>query len=79
MQELSNFIAASSHHLKPLMREVSQFTFMRFHPRVDSGIPLHSAVKSQQFRSHRRSLSAFERNPALAGRSDVATLPISRC
>jgi hypothetical protein len=26
---------------------------MLFHPRVDGGIPLHSAAKSQQFRSHR--------------------------
>jgi hypothetical protein len=25
-----------------------------FHPRIDGGIPLDSAVESQQFRSHRR-------------------------
>jgi hypothetical protein len=28
---------------------------MLFHPRIDGGIPLDSAVESQQFRSHRRS------------------------
>jgi len=39
-----------SHHLKPLMRDGSQFTGMLFHPRIDGGIPLDSAVKSQQFR-----------------------------
>src|SRR5271170_2293554 len=55
MQELSNFVPALSHDLKPLMRDDSQFTFMLFHPRVDGGIPPHSAVKSQQFRSHSRS------------------------
>src|SRR5437773_12392130 len=55
MQELSNFVPAFSHHLKPLMRDGSQFTFMLFHPRVDGGIPLHRAAKSQEFRSHPRS------------------------
>jgi hypothetical protein len=28
---------------------------MLFHPRIDGGIPLDSAVESQQVRSHRRS------------------------
>jgi hypothetical protein len=28
---------------------------MLFHPRIDGGIPLDSAVESQQFRFHRRS------------------------
>src|SRR3954454_18018392 len=50
MQELSNFVAAFSHRLKPLMRDDSQFTFVVFHPRVDGGIPLQSAAKSQEFR-----------------------------
>src|SRR5260370_5226169 len=58
MQELSDFVPAFSHHLKPLMRDGSRLTFMLFHPRVDGGIPLHSAVESQQFRSHRRSTFA---------------------
>jgi len=40
-------------HLKPLMREGSQFTSMFFHPRIDGWIPLDRAVESQQFRSHR--------------------------
>src|SRR5437016_6387384 len=56
MQELPDFVAASSHHLKPLMRDGSQFTGMLFHPRIDGGIPLDSPVESQQFRSHRRSV-----------------------
>jgi hypothetical protein len=55
MQELSNFVPTFSHRLKPLMRDGSQFTRMLFHPRIDGGIPLDSAIESQQFRSHRRS------------------------
>src|SRR3979411_3122581 len=56
MQKLPDFVvSALSHHLKPLMRDGSQFTCMLFHPRIDGGIPLDSAVESQQFRSHRRS------------------------
>src|SRR5438045_7731946 len=57
MQELPNFVPAFSHHLKPLMRDGSQFTRMLFHPRIDSGIPFDSAVKSQQVRSHPIDLS----------------------
>src|SRR2546427_93259 len=50
MQKLPDFVPAFSHHLKPLMRDGSQFTCVRFHPRIDGGIPLDSAVESQQFR-----------------------------
>jgi hypothetical protein len=32
---------------------------MLFHPRIDGGIPLDSAVESQQIRSHRRSTFWF--------------------
>jgi hypothetical protein len=32
---------------------------MLFHPRIDGGIPLDSAVESQQVRSHRRSPFCF--------------------
>src|SRR3989440_11205356 len=53
MQKLTDFVPAFSHHLKPLMRDGSQSTCMLFHPRIDGGIPLDSAVESQQFRSHR--------------------------
>src|SRR5580693_3104423 len=49
MQELPDFVPAFSHHLKPLMRDRAQFTCMLFHPRIDGGIPLDSAVESQQF------------------------------
>src|SRR5712675_690018 len=55
MQKLPDFVPALSHHLKPLMRDGSQFTCVFFHPRIDGGIPLDSAIESQQFRSHRRS------------------------
>src|SRR5271166_2432399 len=55
MQKLPDFVPAFSHHLKPAMRDGSQFTCMLFHPRIDGGIPLDSAVESQQFRSHRYS------------------------
>src|SRR6266853_3978346 len=57
MQKLPDFVPAFSHHLKPPMRDGSQFTCLLFHPRIDGGIPLDSAVESQQFRSHRRSTS----------------------
>src|SRR6266849_4338741 len=59
MQELPDFVPAFSHHLKPLMRDASQFTCMLVHPRIDGRIPLDSAVESQQFRSHRRSTFFF--------------------
>jgi hypothetical protein len=65
MQELPNFVATLSHHLKPLPRDAAQFTCMLFHPRLDGGVPLNSAVESQKFRSHRRStffLSKFTAN-----------------
>src|SRR5712671_1833417 len=52
MQKLPDFVAAFSHYLKPLMRDGCQFTCMLFHPRIDGGIPLDSAVQSKQFRSH---------------------------
>src|ERR1700676_4862431 len=54
-QKLPDFVPGFSHHLKPLMRDGSQFTCMLFHPPSDGGIPLDSAVESQQVRSHRRS------------------------
>src|SRR6202047_2688319 len=59
MQKLPDFVSAFSHHLKPLKRDGSQFTCMLFHPRIDGRIPLDSAVESQQFRSHRRSIFCF--------------------
>jgi hypothetical protein len=46
MQELPNFVPAFSHYLKPVVRDGSQFTGVRFHPRIDGGIPLDSSVKS---------------------------------
>src|SRR6266481_10195571 len=54
MQELPDFVPAFSHHLKPLKRDGSQFACMLSLPRIDGGIPLDSAVESQQFRFHRR-------------------------
>jgi hypothetical protein len=59
MQQLTNFVPAFSHHLKPLMRDGSQFPSMLFHPRIDGGIAFDSTVESQQLRSHRRSIFAF--------------------
>jgi hypothetical protein len=58
MHKLPNFVPAFSHHLKPLMRDGTQFTRMLFHPRIDGRIPLDRAVESQ-FRSHCRSTFAF--------------------
>ena len=59
MQELSDFVPAFSHHLKPLMRDGSQSTCMLFHPRIDGGIALDSAVEPQQFRFQRISTFCF--------------------
>jgi hypothetical protein len=59
MQKLPDFVSAFSHHLKSLTRDRSQFTCMLFHPRIDEGIPLDSAIESQQFRSHHRSAFRF--------------------
>jgi hypothetical protein len=66
------------------MRDGSQFTCMLFHPRIDGGIPLDSAVESQQFRSHRFStffeiygyVALYTRRPlacrALKNKRDIA-------
>jgi hypothetical protein len=54
MQELPDFVPASSHHAKPVMRDGSQFTCMLSYPSIDGGSLLDSAVESQQFPSHRR-------------------------
>ena len=59
MQDLPDFVPAFSHHLKPLIRDGSQFTSVPFHPRIDGGIAFDSTVESQQFRSHRRPIFAF--------------------
>src|ERR1035438_715124 len=59
MQKLPDLVPGFSHHLKPLVRDGSQSTFMLFHPRIDGGIALDGAVKSQQFRFHRRSTFCF--------------------
>jgi hypothetical protein len=52
MQKLPDFVPASSHRLKPVKRDGSQFTGMLFHPRIDGRIPLDSAIESQQLRFH---------------------------
>src|SRR6516164_1296245 len=52
MQKLADFVSAFSHHLKPLLRDDSQFACMLFHPAIDGGIAFHSAVQSKQFRSY---------------------------
>src|SRR5438552_13612621 len=77
MQKLPDFVPAFSHRLKPLMRDGSQFTGMLFHPRIDGGVSLDSAVESQQFCSHHFSTFCFRelwlrngrfaRQPATAG------------
>src|SRR5262249_38058008 len=48
MQELADFVPAFSHHFKPLMRNGSQFSCVPFHPGIDGGIPLDSAVESKE-------------------------------
>src|SRR6185437_15118416 len=51
MQKLPDFVPAFSHHLKPLLRDGSQFTCMLFPPRIDGRITLASALQSKQFGS----------------------------
>jgi hypothetical protein len=51
MQKLPNLVSAFSHHLKPLLRDGSQFACMLFHPAIDGRITLDGAVQSKQFRS----------------------------
>src|SRR6201997_4104122 len=51
MQKLPDFVSAFSHHLKPPLRDGSQFTCMLFHPAIYSWITLDGAVQSKQFRS----------------------------
>src|SRR6202007_2452833 len=53
MQQLADFVSAVSHPLKPVLRDGSQFACMLFHPRIDGGIPLNSAIEAQQFGAHR--------------------------
>jgi hypothetical protein len=50
MQKLADFIPAFSHLLKPVKRDRSQFTRMRFHPRVNGGIPLDCSAEPQDLR-----------------------------
>src|ERR1700692_4016579 len=59
MQKLPAFVPAFSHHLKPPMRDGSQFTPLLINPLTDCWIAFYSTVESQQFRSHRRSIFAF--------------------
>ena len=64
MQEFADLVPAFSHHLKPVMRDGSQFTGMLFHPRIDRGIALDSAVESEQFR-HLHGSKFIIQNPRL--------------
>jgi hypothetical protein len=59
MDKFADFVAALSHYLEPATRDGTQFACVLPHPSVDGGIALDRAVESQQFRFHRRSLSAF--------------------
>ena len=60
MQKLADFVSAVPHHLKPLLRDGSQFTWMFAHPRIDGGIAWDGAVESQQFRFLDHASLAFE-------------------
>ena len=51
MEKLPDFVSAFSHHLKPLLRDGSQFTCLLLHPAIDGRITLDSALQSKQFRS----------------------------
>src|ERR1043166_500070 len=54
VQKLADFVAAFSHHVKPLARDGPQFAGMTSHPGINGGIALDSAVESQQVGSGHR-------------------------
>jgi hypothetical protein len=54
MQNFPDLVSALSHHLKPLARGGSKLACVLFYPRIDGGIPLDRAVKSQQLCFHSR-------------------------
>ena len=60
MQKLPDFGAAVSHHRKPLTRDGSQFTGMRYHPRMDGGIPFDAPLKRNKSVLIVAPLSGFE-------------------
>jgi hypothetical protein len=60
MEDLPDLVSAVSHSFKPLLRDGSQFTSMRFHPRSDGGIAFDSTVEPQQVRFHCCSIFAVE-------------------
>ncbi|HEU5234466.1 MAG TPA: hypothetical protein VFU50_16520 [Terriglobales bacterium] len=45
MQELPDLVSAFSHHLKPLACNGSQIAGVRFHPRINVGIPFDGAIE----------------------------------
>src|SRR5262245_33068040 len=53
MKKLANFVAAASHHVKPVARDRSQFARAGFQPFVDDGIARDSTVESQYVGFHR--------------------------
>ena len=56
VQEFADLVAAFSHHLKPPMRDGPQLPSTLVHPCIDRGVARDSAVESQYFRFHRRSV-----------------------
>jgi len=48
MQKLADFVAAFSHHLKPVVRDGAQLSGMLFHPRIDGGSAFNGSVESQK-------------------------------
>src|SRR3954451_7321084 len=47
MENLPDFIAASSHHFEPILGDGSQFTFTLIHPLLDSWISLDGPAIEQ--------------------------------
>ena len=47
VQQLQHFVPTPSHDLKPLVRDIAQFTRVFFHPHLDGGVALDSAVESE--------------------------------
>src|SRR5260370_9156305 len=78
MQKLPDFVPAFLNQLKPLMCDGSQFTGVLFHPRIDGGVPLDSAVESQQFRFHRRSIFSRMKKPQAKVSRSTVTVHLTR-
>src|SRR5689334_9760022 len=58
MQQLSNLVPATPHHLEPLLRDRPQLPGALLQPGVDPRIPFHRPIESEEFHFHRQLAAA---------------------